>query len=343
MRKVVWMVILVTGLAFSACAGGAAEGVGDSSPSSGGKVSLRVMNWNLQTFFDGVCDGNEYEQFRGANSSWSADKYEVRLDRLVEVLKALDADIVVMEELEKEEQLYDISNRLTGTFHFAKLYPYGAFAASKGSSIGCAVLSRCRIVDASVHALDIRGGDEQPSMRPLLELQLCPREGAVLHLFVNHWKSKLGEGSEIWRRQQEKVLASRMEKVVGLGGAALACGDFNADIGEFALLPLKVQTGLYEANILLRDSPGTDEGGVRVFNPWLLEDGSEREGGSYWYDGSWEKIDHFFCAGALQIVQFRSACEGRWVDADGRPDKYKIWSGSGYSDHLPVVCELLLG
>lgn len=339
---VVWAVaVLVSG-----CAGGGADsadcGGETEREGAGTKVCVRVMNWNLQTFFDGVCDGNEYEQFKGTKSSWSADKYEVRLLRLCEVLKTVDADIVVMEELEKEDQLYDISNRLTGTFNFSKLYPYGSFSAEKNAAIGCAVLSRCRIKEVHVHSLDIRSAGTQPSMRPLLEVILMPSDGVNLHLFVNHWKSKLGEGSEVWRGYQRKVLSSRMEQVVEGGGACVACGDFNADVQEFVFLPLKEWTGVYEANMILRLTSEKGEGGLRVYNPWISEEGTVLEGGSYWYDGAWEKIDHFFCAGSVKIGQFRPSCEGRWTDADGRPDKYKIWSGTGYSDHLPVVCEVIL-
>ena len=60
---------------------------------------LKLMNWNLQTFFDSNFDGNEYTEFKNKKSGWSQEKYEIRLDRLASVVKKLDADVVIMEEI----------------------------------------------------------------------------------------------------------------------------------------------------------------------------------------------------------------------------------------------------
>ena len=73
---------------------------------------LKLMNWNLQTFFDSNFDGNEYTEFKNKKSGWSQEKYEIRLDRLASVVKKMDADVVIMEEIEKEEQIQDISARV---------------------------------------------------------------------------------------------------------------------------------------------------------------------------------------------------------------------------------------
>ena len=99
-----------------------------SSSCTSRKSKIRVVSWNVQTFFDGVTDGTEYAQFKGASSRWTERKYRTRLERLSTALCTFDADIVVLEELEKQEQLYDIYNQLSGSFHVARNYTYGAFA-----------------------------------------------------------------------------------------------------------------------------------------------------------------------------------------------------------------------
>lgn len=292
--------------------------------------SLKVMNWNLQTFFDATFDGNEYTEFKSPKSGWNKEKYEDRLDRLASVIKELDADVIIMEELEKESQLQDIANRLSGTFDFSTLYNHGLFATNAGSSIGCAVLSRLPIGEVTVHSLDIRTNGTAPSMRPIIQFSLYSKE-KTLTIFVNHWKSKSSgaETSEIWRKRQEALLSRLMSKAKKNGRALLACGDFNKDISEFDICFNKGK----DTNLILH---GKDD--VAVFSPWILENGTFALPGSYWYKNNWERIDHFFTAGNIELTDFCAENTGEWADSEGHPFRYQQWNGRGYSDHLPITC-----
>lgn len=292
--------------------------------------SLKVMNWNLQTFFDANFDGNEYAEFKNSKKGWTQEKYEVRLDRLASVIKKMDADVIVMEEIEKEAQLQDIKNRLSGTFDFSKTYTHAIFTAEEKSSIGCALLSRYPISDISAHSMEINLEQKQPAMRPILQCT-AQKKGKNLVLFVNHWKSKSGgaEESEIWRKRQEKLLSDLMWKAQKENNAVLAIGDFNKDISEFATF--KGKNG--KTKILLRGKRK-----VEAYSPWILEDGTYKEPGSYWYKAEWERIDHFFVAGNAELEEFRAENDGEWADSEGHPRRYQVWNGNGYSDHLPITC-----
>lgn len=300
------------------------------------EASLTVMNWNLQTFFDATFDGNEYSAFKNEKSGWSRAKYDARLSRLAEVITALDVDVLVFEELEKEAQLYDITNRLSGSFDRAKRYGYACFATDEGSSIGCAVLSRFPLGEITVHSLDIRTEPgKQPHMRPLLQVPvLC--DGKKLIVFVNHWKSKSGDTdgkTAAWRAYQERVLTRCMQEALSQGGAVLACGDFNSDIGEFArydggALP-------YPANILLRGDRN-----LPVYSPWYDAQRQLHEPGSYYYKDTWERIDHFFVAGNATLSDFAARTDGVWATDNGIPAAYRVYNGTGYSDHLPITCRV---
>lgn len=304
------------------------------------KERLKVVNWNLQTFFDATFDGNEYSEYKNEKSGWNQAKYEERLDRLASVIKQLDADVFIMEELEKEAQIQDIANRLSGTFDFSSLYTQGFFATNEGASIGCAVLSRYPIEAISVHSLDFRGEEKQPSMRPIMQFTLS-KNGKPLTVFVNHWKSKSGgaESSEIWRKRQEKLLARLMKKAKGKNKAVLATGDFNKDISEFDILNgeevFSAERGksLAKANVILHG-----EEDFAVYSPWILETSEYTSGGSYWYKNEWERIDHFFAAGDIELTDFCAESEGEWAYEDGHPRRYQLWNGKGYSDHLPISC-----
>lgn len=314
-------------MVFVSCAAGAPAETGGAK-----RQKLKVMNWNLQTFFDASFDGSEYSEYRNAKGGWTQEKYEARLDRLASVIKTLDADIIILEELEKEAQLQDIANRLSGTFHFSKLYTHALFATSDGSAIGCAVLSRLPIDDVFVHAMDIRGKTRQPSMRPIIQFSVQAKN-KTLTIFVNHWKSKSGgaEKSEIWRKRQESQLAALMAQASKKNRPVLAAGDLNKDISEFDVCA--TENG---KNVLLHGAQA-----VPVYSPWILENGSLVESGSYWYKKEWERIDHFFVAGDITLTDFRPETAGEWAFEDGHPRRYQLWNGKGYSDHLPITCTVI--
>ena len=332
----------------SSCAGV----VSCSNDNKASAESFTVMNWNLETFFDATFDGNEYSEFKNGKSGWSREKYEARLDRLASVIKTLDADVLVFEELEKEAQLYDITNRLSGTFNFSKLYSHAFFATDEGASIGCGVLSRLPIGEISVHSLDVRtAGIDQPSMRPILQFSVFAGSSGEkkLVVFANHWKSKSGDSdgdTAAWRACQERVLCRCMRSVVEKSKVpVLACGDFNMDILEFSAYTGSIDAPSgerqplgYAANILLRGADSQNGGALPVYSPWFDAQGNLLEPGSYWYNEAWERIDNFFAAGSVTISSFAARTDGAWATSAGKPVRYQVYNGAGYSDHLPIMC-----
>lgn len=296
-----------------------------------GVNSVKVLNWNLQTFFDGNFNGNEYSEFSSGAAGWNKEKYDVRLERLSEVVKSVDPDIFVMQELESEDQLYDIFNRLCSNFSLSKNYGYGCFFKEEGGAIGCGVLSRYPLFGKSVHSLDIRSEEEsQPSMRPLLKVFVNVNDRPLL-LLINHWKSKSGgeEKSEVWRNYQEAVLAETFVRCAEEKIPAAACGDFNRDILEFR----KIAGRKLQFNVELNG-----ENPAQVYSPWYDSGGNLLEPGSYFYNGNWERIDHFFAGSGVSLCDFKVENKGSWANADGTPAKYIVKYGSGYSDHFPVSC-----
>ena len=286
---------------------------------------VKVVNWNVQTFFDANTEGTEYSDFI-SQKYWGVRSYETRLDRLCEVVKALNADIFVFEEIENQDVVYDISNTLANySWAQRKNWKYAAFSKNTGDSIGCAVFSRYEISDVTVHSLDIRTEtDLQPKMRPIMKMKIHI-DGKTLTVFVNHWKSKSGgaEKSEAWRDWQERLLARLMKKSVENGEYVLASGDFNRDISEFTI----DNPACYE-NVLLDDM-------LAVHSPWIYATGDFSFPGSYYYQGEWNRIDHFLASSNVLLLDFQAEC-GFWSNSDGTPHRYAVYNGTGYSDHLPI-------
>jgi endonuclease/exonuclease/phosphatase family metal-dependent hydrolase len=292
----------------------------------GGEERLRVVSWNVQTFFDARKDGCEYGDFV-KDKSWGEAAYRERLERLCACIVALDADVLVLVEVESEAVLQDISNFLCASWLFNRQYRWAAFSKEAGGALGCAVLSRFPLDGVSCHGLDARSPrfQKKPGLRPLMQLRVV-KNGRPLVLLVNHWKSMSGgkEESEPWRDAQEAVLGACLK---GLGPMpALACGDFNRDVLDFVL-----EDGM----VVLRSGGGE----TAVATPWFDGTGELAGPGSYWYKEEWSRIDSFFSSGRIALDDFKAETGGPWCYEDSKvPKKYKVWNGRGYSDHLPISC-----
>lgn len=299
---------------------------------------LYVVSWNVQTFFDAQTSGLEYTEFRGSKSIWSQQLYENRLDRLVDAIEQIDADILVLQEIENMAVMQDISNGLAGRLRGSDAYGWMCFEAENDSAIGCGVFSRFPLGQQRVHQVDCRTNGQQPQLRPLLEVEILLEEGEnsqTVNLFVCHWKSK-SSGEEVaafWQAQQEALLDWQLRRVLsqsGETGRAIVCGDFNRELGEFTAL------GDNSGKVLL--------GSVEAESGWLHPDTISL--GSYWYQQQWERIDHVFTAGDLKILHFEALSKGPWVQQDDSgnhiPFRYALWKDEGYSDHFPVACMISL-
>ncbi len=314
-----------------------------------GEERLRLVSWNVQTFFDAERDGLEYQDFV-TSKGWGQEAYRERLQRLSSSLVELDADVIALEEVENEAVLRDIGNFLCSGWMFGRRYRWAAFCKEPGASLGCAVLSRYPLEDLSCHALDVRSPSPaaRPSLRPVMQLRVV-KGGRSLVLLVNHWKSMSGgrEASEPWRTAQEAVLAACLEALEGR--PAVACGDFNRDVRDFAggdggLLVLRSGE---QGSVAMPGDGGllvlrSGEQGVAVRSPWFSGDGGLVEPGSYHYKEEWSRIDGFLCAGTAVLEDFRPETGGPWCYEDSRiPRKYTVWNGRGYSDHLPISCTVV--
>lgn len=296
---------------------------------------ISVVSYNAQEFFDAKNDGCEYSDFK-KSGNWNTDSYKIRLERLCSIIKSLNADIYVFQEIENEAILQDLSNFLSGeSWRQKDLWSYSCFAKEPGSAIGNAVFSRFPLDEVKTHHLDIRSEyNPQPSMRPILETTVSVGD-KKFKLYTCHWKSKSGgqEETELWRNWQEQVLSEILyqeKEKTGSEFAALICGDFNRDILDFCL---NENTDDSEGNIILRGK----ENQIKVHSLWLDSLGEFTcSKGSYFFQNKWERIDQIFIAGNIRFKKFEPQYNGDWADEQGVPSGYKLYTGSGFSDHLPV-------
>ena len=290
---------------------------------------VSLVTWNVQTFFDGNDDGIEYSEFRNKKFEWNEQKYIKRLDNLCKIIEQIDSDIFVMQEVENEKILFDISNRLShNSWNQNKVYKYSTFSKNENSSIGVAVLSRLKILDIKTHFIDIKNENiKNPSMRPILEV-LLEGKNKNIRLFVNHWKSKSGgcEVTNVWRDYQENLLANNFVKKSN-NEILVACGDFNKDLSEFYR---DENDKIFLQKFTLEDNRSY------VYSPW--DDYYNKSFGSYYYKNNWEKIDHIFVEDKKFVKEFSVVQFQELFTEDGKPFAYLIYRDTGISDHLPLYC-----
>lgn len=300
-----------------------------------------LVSWNVQTFFDAKKDGFEYADFL-KSENWNVAMYEERVSRLCEVMQSLDADVYVLQEIENKSVLQDICNFLNCNV-WKNTYLYSCFYKEENSSIGCAVISKFELSDLTTHTLDIRTSENiQPSLRPILSLTLNVGEKKI-GLFVNHWKSKSGtKESDEWRKYQQALLVKQLSYVDSLSvDSVILCGDMNQDINEFENCEFNCEEN-QTFNVKLNGNILNEED-VLVYSPWIDSSGNySTEIGSYYFQDNWERIDHIFVCGKIKIYSFEPCTDvnGKWTNED-KPYPYKVYSGKGYSDHLPIKASFL--
>jgi endonuclease/exonuclease/phosphatase family metal-dependent hydrolase len=338
-----------------------AGGPGFGTPEAGTE-NILVMTWNVQAFFDGTETGNEYNEYRG--DAWNQEKYAARLNGLIQALDNLEAapDILALEEVENAGVLKDLAGRMPSGHG----YRWTFFANNPDYSLGMGVLSRFPFVKTAAHSLGYQDG---VIPRPVLELWV-EAEGAPLALFVCHWKSKLGgeDATEKMRRGAAEIIMRRMREIEKTHPSmpVLIMGDLNENHDEFyrrngavlsALVPddpeaaamaeldgvATRQTGFL---ILSKNKPPVPEffpsNNTGFYSPWMdgLRDGS------YYYQNEWETIDHFLLSSGFfdGLGWEYDECEvintPPFVNSRGYPNSYNTRTGTGLSDHLPLMLSL---
>lgn len=325
-----------------------------ASVSRGG---LSIVSYNAMTLFDARDDGGEYEEFSVARGRWDDARYKARLELTAEAVFAScpgssppGPDILCLVEIEGPSVLEDLR---TGPLSRG-CYRYSASADRDGGPFANCVLSRLPIVKITGHSATIGGAR---AGRDILEVELDAGV-SPLHLFVCHWKSKVGGAAETeeGRRVAATLVRNRISSILAVDpdAAVIVCGDFNENPDEFARIGKAYPTAFVriedadaspDALVIASDfSLARAEGGLVLYSPW--DDGG---GYSYSYKGTRERIDGFLLAPGLRdrgsdglsFESFAVADAPFLLDRDGNPIPWNNSKRTGYSDHLPILLKLV--
>lgn len=151
---------------------------------------LTVATLNLGRFFDtvcasGSCEDGDYEVVP------NDDQFRVKADRIAQGLAALEADVVLLQEVETQACLDALTERLGDRYPVAVLGEIGSTA-----TLDVAILSAGTLVEVRTHRqipLRRENGSTTKFSRELLEVHVdLPAVGPAV-FFATHFKSKHGD------------------------------------------------------------------------------------------------------------------------------------------------------
>ncbi|MFW6356558.1 MAG: endonuclease/exonuclease/phosphatase family protein [Spirochaetota bacterium] len=345
---------LAFGLAFgsaASCAAGRDEA-----------VIATVLSYNVQNLFNGTDDGGEYREFTRAEG-WSRDRYFARLERLDATVRRLSAgrlpDVIVFQELEGAGIGRDIARDFLRGHRHVLSGPAGETATQ------VVMLSRLTPTAVSAHRVCEIAVVPGERGRPLWTSRVAVDAtfaGRALRVIGAHWKSQSG-GEAVTEPKRIREAALVRDVLACAGGprdavgspspliATLLVGDLNEDLDEYRSHGGAWPTALVRCEDLeeIHERHGPVAPGI-VFAPadavadgagfrtlWSTSDAP----GTYSYRGEWERLDQAFLAAPPEVGgELRVGLDPELLFANGTPARYDSRSGSGCSDHLPIVVTL---
>jgi endonuclease/exonuclease/phosphatase family metal-dependent hydrolase len=233
------LIVFIIGLVFSAGCDSPAGDVADASDgwtlADAGDVApnypeIGVATFNVRLFFDTECDsqsgcgGQRFEQVP------TQEEFEERAGELAAAVEGLDADVVLLQEIENQAALDELQSALDGAYPVAVIGETGW-----GGSVDVAVLARGELVDTRGYRddrpLELPGGGEEEFAREFLRVDL-EIDGEEVIVFSAHFTSKVARDDQERERDDarrlaeaqtarqivEEVAANKPEALVVLGG-----------------------------------------------------------------------------------------------------------------------------
>lgn len=273
-----------------------------------GPEDIVVATYNVHLFFDTQCDSGDCNN--GAFEQTLNDAaFAARADTIAAAIAGLEADIVMLQEVEKDVCLQALSQRLpqyTTAYLGEKGFP---------ASIDTAILARYPLLEIRSHGdvpIPLPNGGETYFAREFLEAHF-DRDGRRVIAFVGHFKSKADDDPE--RRLAEAGAARDIIDAAVMAypdALVIMGGDLNDIPGSPPLLELESGGGLARVAADL----GNDD--------W-----------TYVYSGDLRALDHLYVSTV--------AAGGTYVERTARVLRGTENVGWGDSDHAALRATFRVG
>jgi hypothetical protein len=314
---------------------------------------VRVISYNVENLFDTFNDTlKEDEEFLpGGSRRWNMTRYKEKINSLYKVITAAGGwtppAVIGLCEIENRRVLEDLFN---GTY--LSYYNYGILHEESPDirGIDVALIYRKDIVSVIECRswIPVPEGREVFRSRSILYAK-CLIYGDTIDFIMNHWPSRRGGvlAGEKMRRAIAGMVRSAVDSLYRTTSGRskiIIMGDFNCTPDDPVI---EVLTGI----------SGRRQTNTSVLVNLSVPDKSSIPG-TYRFQGSWELIDQMIvsswlleCDSGLYTVQdlFKIFKEGFLLRSDGSYpglSPFPTYRGyryqGGYSDHLPVLIDLLM-
>ena len=204
-------------------------------------ATVKVATWNVENFFDAWDD--PYRRDEITTPSFTTD---ARKERLAQVVRALDADILCLQEVENRFLLEEWVKEFLPDAGYQVVLLEG----NDSRGIDVALLSRIQVGEVATFRhlrFTDAAGKEQRFRRDLLRVSLGPPFSG--DIYVVHLKSQHGdEKADLVREAEARAIAEILSTARGRrpGLRAMVAGDFN-EVPEKETLKVLLDSGLIDA------------------------------------------------------------------------------------------------
>jgi endonuclease/exonuclease/phosphatase family metal-dependent hydrolase len=339
--------------------------------------AISIMTWNLQALFDGTESGNEYEEYlesAGWSGEKYSGRLSA-IAKAIDSIEPEAPDLIAIQEIESAQVLEDLAGGPLSKKGYQWTHFAGNPGMSLGIGlISRLPIERARVhsinIDGSAAprpVLELRVSRRQ---------EATENEDLILFICHWKSKLGGEDVTESARRASARIILRRMRELAleEPDLPVIIMGDLNENYDEFyrrngaeicALLPDDPRSAdMSGFNTIDEDDPafGTPQGDPQkdflvlvkskppaaqyfppqalcLYSPWT----NELENGSYYYKNEWETIDHFLLSHRLfdksgwEFETCHVVDQKPFTNSQGYPDAYNPRTGSGLSDHLPLL------
>lgn len=190
--------------------------------------TMTIATFNILNLFDSMDD--PYHQDERANAKLWED-----MERLAGHIHQIDADILVLEEVENRGYLDQFNRALLADLGYRHVV---LIEGNDKRGIDVAVLSRIPVGPVTSYRhlrFPDENGREMYFRRDLLQVRIEPDKGRPFDVLAVHLKSQYGgERSDVIRLGEARMLRRVVDGLLAedSGARLIVCGDFNDEIGS---------------------------------------------------------------------------------------------------------------
>lgn len=193
--------------------------------------TLRIATWNVHNYFDTTCDspsgcgGTNYEPYVTDIS------YRTKMLSVADGIKRIDADVLLLQEIEKESCLVDVQNWL-GVKNYPG-YAFGELGTTAGLDV--AILTRGTITNVLKYRdqywIPQADGSQKRLARELLGAEITLPNGISLTAFTTHFVSKATDSEGSRRLGEARLTRDILDTYISEHPGRLVV--FGGDLNDF--------------------------------------------------------------------------------------------------------------